>query len=42
LGPIRPVASFFCGMLARSKYERGSPSYYNIPAGLKNVDVRRV
>ena len=23
-------------------YERSSPSYYNIPAGLKNVDVRRV
>ena len=23
-------------------YERGSPSYYNIPAGLKYVDVRRV
>jgi hypothetical protein len=23
-------------------YERGWPSHYNIPAGLKNVDVRRV
>jgi hypothetical protein len=23
-------------------YERGSPSYYNIPAGKKNVGVRRV
>jgi hypothetical protein len=25
-----------------SRYERGSPSYYNIPAGEKNADVRRV
>jgi hypothetical protein len=24
------------------RYERGWPSYYNIPAGRKNVDVRRV
>ena len=23
------------------KHERGSPSYYNIPAGKKNVDIRR-